>query len=52
MILIRSDALILEHSDSDFDVDDWGNEIVPSVSLFVRHLPLYTSWRSTCRSCR
>lgn len=29
----------LKHLGSDFDADDWGNVVVPTVSLLLRHLP-------------
>lgn len=29
----------LKHLGSNFDAGDWGNVVVPGVSLFLRHLP-------------
>lgn len=45
-------TLILEHSDSDFDADDWASVGVPRASLLLMFLPLKPSRSSTCRSCR
>lgn len=38
MTLMHADTPILEYSDSDFDADDCGSVVVPSVSLLFMHL--------------
>lgn len=40
MTLTHVATLILEHSDSNFDADDWASVGVPSASLLLRLLPL------------
>ena len=40
MSLTHMATLILEHSDSDFDADDWASVGVPRASLLLMFLPL------------
>lgn len=40
MTLTHADTPILEHSDSDFDADDWTRVGVPRASLLLMFLPL------------